>query len=392
MAIKGVKFWSLVAGVLLLAVLAAAFLVFRVDILRTSLDPKTPFQIYEPPKAPNYAEARAWALLPQPPDRPMVSDGPADVFFIHPTTYDGGEHWNAPFRDARASRQLEEVMLPNHAGPFERAGRVFAPRYRQASLYAQLTLRDDARDARRFAYGDILAAFRLWKTRYGGDRPFIIVGVEQGGLLAARLVAEEIAPDPALVARLAGVYLIETVVPADAYGPSATIPACERRAQAGCVVAWKTGGAVDRGRILDRSLVWGPRQELVNLGDRPALCVNPLTGGTSGPTAPARMNLGAANATRLEWGDRPGLLSREVETACEGGLLKVSRPKARSLRPTGGWADRLKATPYNLFYGDLEADARARVAARMGLVEFPELAPPITRSIPVGTAPVHKID
>ena len=50
-------------------------------------------------------------------------------------------------------------MLPNYAGPFVRVGRLFAPRYRQASLFAQLTLRDDARDAREFAYGDVRRAF-----------------------------------------------------------------------------------------------------------------------------------------------------------------------------------------------------------------------------------------
>ena len=39
-------------------------------------------------------------------------------------------------------------MLPNYAGPFARLGRIFAPRYRQASLYTLMTLRDDAREAR----------------------------------------------------------------------------------------------------------------------------------------------------------------------------------------------------------------------------------------------------
>ena len=108
---------------------------------------------------------------------------------------------------------------PNYAGPFERVGRLFAPRYRQASLYTYLTLRDDARDARRFAYGDVLQAFRAYVSRYGQDRPFVIVGVEQGGSLAARLLREEIAGKPELKRRLVAAYLIETVVPADEYGP-----------------------------------------------------------------------------------------------------------------------------------------------------------------------------
>ena len=54
-------------------------------------------------------------------------------------------------------------------------------RYRQAGLYSLLTLRDDARDARKFAYGDVAAAFRYWRDHDGGVRPFVIAGVEQGG-------------------------------------------------------------------------------------------------------------------------------------------------------------------------------------------------------------------
>jgi hypothetical protein len=390
-ALKGVRLWIALAGGLLLLILAAGFVVFRVDILRTSLDPRVPFQTYDPPGAPIYSQARAWALLPTAADHPRADDPPADVFFIHPTTYDGGVHWNAPFRDSKATRQLTDEMLPNYAGPFDRAGRLFAPHYRQASLYAQLTLREDAREARIFAYGDVVAAFRYWKAHYGGDRPFILAGAEQGGVLAARLLSEEIVPDPAMMKRLAAVYLIETVVPAQNYGPTSPPAACTRRAEAGCVLAWKSGSAVERGRIRERSLVWAGA-DLVNLAGRQPLCVNPLTGTVTGDAIPAKANLGAANATGLDWGDRPPLLAREVEARCEDGILKVSRPKARTLRPGGGWADRLKLPPYNLFYGDLEADARARVAARLGRPDFPNAAPPITQSVVVRGSPVHRID
>ena len=51
-------------------------------------------------------------------------------------------------------------------GSSARAGAVSAPRYRQASLYTRLTLREDARDARAFAYQDIVAAFEAWLERH----------------------------------------------------------------------------------------------------------------------------------------------------------------------------------------------------------------------------------
>ncbi|MBN9319690.1 MAG: hypothetical protein BGN86_02550 [Caulobacterales bacterium 68-7] len=355
-----------IGALALIAVMAVAGAIWRDDILRTALDPKVPFQTYDPPPAPNYEQADAWALRPGDPLKVVAGAPPADVFFIHPTTYDGGPHWNAPLHTRNADRLLSQVMLPNYAGPFFRTGRLFAPRYRQASLYTLLTLRDDAREARRFAYGDIRAAFRLYAERYNHGRPFILVGVEQGGSLAARLLREEVATNPALAARLAGAYLIQSTVPAADYTAGAAFPACERRNQAHCVVAWAQAseGDVERAQSLrDRALAFDPAGQLVDFDGREALCVNPLTGSAQPGRAGSRLNLGAANATGLEWGARPAFLQRQVSAQCDKGVLIVSKPKSQSLRPARTWAESRRAPGYNLFYADLEADSRARVAA-----------------------------
>lgn len=231
---KGFKRAVAAAALVLVAVLAAAAFIWRDDIMRTGLDPKEPFQTYDPPPAPDYGLRDAWALMPATPAAPGPKEPPADVFFVSPTTYDGGEHWNAPAGDPEADRLFREVMAPNYAGPFVRVGRIFAPRYRQASLYSLLTLREDAKEARRFAYADVAAAFQVYLTRYNQGRPFMIVGVEQGGTLASRLLAEQVADDLSLRARFAGAYLIETVVPVDA----APIPPCAKRGEPGCLAAW----------------------------------------------------------------------------------------------------------------------------------------------------------
>lgn len=389
MALKGFKRWIALGVAAFAILLAVAAFAFRGDILRTALDPRVPFQAYTPPRAPNYAEARAW-VLPIDPNPPASL--PADVFFIHPTTFNGGSHWNAPFRDQEAGRLLDRVMLPNYAGPFARVGRIIAPRYRQASLYSQLTLREDARAARAFAYTDVRAAFRAYLARHDSGRPLVLVGVEQGGLLAERLLREEIEPVPALRARLAGVYLVETVVPAADYGAGAIVPACQRRTQAGCVVAWATPRDGDRKQMQQRALVWNADGALVDLGDRPALCVNPLTGAQTEAPAEAKESLGAANATGMGWGVRPPFLKREVRTRCVNGFLDVSKPKSSAFRRARGWADRLKVAPYNLFFGDLEADAQARVSALMGRQMYGRPAPPIISTVTVKTSPVNRID
>ena len=358
---KGFRRLVTAAIVVVALVLSAAVYVWRDDILRTQLDPKEPFQIYDPPPAPDYAQRSAWALMPHAPDAPTDEEPPADIFFISPTTFDGGRHWNAPIDDARADRLFREVMAPNYAGPFVRVGRIFAPRYRQASLYTLMTLRDDAKEARRFAYGDVAEAFRYYIAHYNRDRPFVVVGVEQGGTLAARLIAEEVAPHPALRSRIAAAYLVQTVVPSD----KPPLPPCIAPKQTGCLAAWASvyEGEPERAQaLLDRSLVWNDAGQLVNLGGRTPICFNPLFGAVVDAEAPARLNLGATNATGLEWGARPAFLTRQVGARCDKGILRVTRPKSPSLKPSGSWTDRRRAPGYNVFFADLEADAGARVA------------------------------
>jgi len=201
-------------------------------------------------------------------------------------------------------------------------------------------------------------------ARIGPDRPIIVVGVEQGGGLASRLLNDVIAPDPTLKRRLVGAYLIETVVT----DPTA-VPVCAARAQAGCLVAWKSVAKTDfiqPGRLRSRSRVWNGAGRLVPLGNRPIVCVNPLLGARSEAEAPERLNLGAVNATGLEAGARPAFMVRQASAQCVDGLLRLGRPRSASLMPSGGWAERLRVPGYNLFWADLEADALARSAAWRG--------------------------
>ena len=366
------------------------------DIMKAGLVPHDPFQVYDFPPTPDYSQPAAWALNPVGQPTRQVP-GPVDIFFVHPTTFDGGRNWNAPIDDKGAARLLDRVMLPNYAGPFARVGRVFAPRYRQASLYAySLDLHEDSRDARVFAYGDVQNAFRYYMAHYNFGRPFIVVGVEQGGALADRLLREQIERNPAVSGKLAAAYLIDVVVPAAGYAPGTPLPACTRRAEPHCVTAFAQADEDDpvaARQLLSRALVWTPDWMLTNLPQgEPVLCVNPLLGQVGGDEAPARLNLGAANASELEWGARAAPLPRQVSAQCVNGVLRVSQPRSGSLRPATGWPDKYKERPYNPFFADLEDDAMKRVAVYYGRKEMPPGAPPIEQSTPVDETPVHKID
>ena len=58
----------------------------------------------------------------------------ADVFYIHPTTYITREGWNQPLDHKPANDFLTQRVLPAQAAAFNSCCKVYAPRYRQATI------------------------------------------------------------------------------------------------------------------------------------------------------------------------------------------------------------------------------------------------------------------
>jgi hypothetical protein len=362
-----------------------AYSYWREDILRHDLDPGQPFQTYHPPAAPDYASASSWYLRPA----AGAAPGRASTFFVHSTTFYGGRDWLGAIDNRNAARRVEQDVLPNYAGPFWSFGPVWAPKYRQASLYAyRLTLREDAREARLFAYADVARAYRAFLATAPKGRPLILAGVGQGAQIVERL-ARESAADPSLRLRIAAVYLMEEVTPAKAFGPGAALQLCRTRREAGCVVAWRTlqTGRADRRKILARAVVWGRGDQLELWQDDTAACVNPVSGASDGALMPHERHLGGANASGRRMGDEPKALPNQVETQCDHGFLLASTPEAAALRPGSGGIAQLQPPPFNLFYDDIKADVRARLSAWSG----GDLASPIPRRADARPAPVKRI-
>ena len=101
--------WAGWTGLGIVLLLAAALAIWRGDILRAGLDTQVPFQTYKPPPAPDYARPTAWALW----DERGADSGPASIFFVHSTTFDGGREWNGPIGDRAADAWLRRVLLPS---------------------------------------------------------------------------------------------------------------------------------------------------------------------------------------------------------------------------------------------------------------------------------------
>ena len=327
-----------------------------------------------PPPPPDYASPSAWAAWPDrasaadevPPGVSEVpaSDRSADVFFIHPTTYLATGVTNARYDEPGGPRaRLEQGVLRFQASVFNGCCRIYAPRYRQASLGAFLKAGDVARavPAYELAYGDVLRAFDYYIAHENHGQPFILASHSQGSLHAMRLLQERIAASP-LQRQLIAAYLIGYYLPEEI--ARAGVPVCQAPGTIGCLLDWNTVAARsdDAARRSNR-LIWleGHYQPFAA---RHPLCVNPLNWQRDGEAADV-LNLGALPAVA------PGEALRApvpklTGARCDSGLLRVAIPW--SAPP--GFADLLSrfsgsyhVYDYNLFYLNIRGNALERAAA-----------------------------
>src|SRR4051812_44808493 len=101
--------WSLGVGAVLALVALAGAYFSRDNLIRYTLNPGQSFELLPAPFAPEYSRLDAWAVLPQEPMKKV------DVFFITPTLYFSGEHWNAPTDAAVVDQRIKSVILPLYA-------------------------------------------------------------------------------------------------------------------------------------------------------------------------------------------------------------------------------------------------------------------------------------
>lgn len=367
---------------------------FQDNLFRYAMDPRRPFQTTPPPPAPDFADDSAWAL------RGAATD-PAQpaIFFIHPTTYWGGSAWNAdvsPGADGTPrERRLRDEAIPNHAGPFVQAGEVWAPRYRQSSLYAALTHRYDARRARALAYSDVQRAFERFVTEAPAEAPLVIVGVEQGGLHALGVLQHALRNER-VRERLAAAYVIDQATPLDLFdGPLRHMRPCEAETDVRCVVSWGAVRADDNEeirRFRRRSMTWTTGGRLEPTANRALLCVNPVFGAQTEDFAPARLHQGGVNATDMGVGVTPAPLRAQTSAQCRDGVLLVDEPESRALRTSWSWGGVFKPSPVNLFYADVEADLTRRLTAFAAQrATEARAAPPLDGVIRLSDSPIHKV-
>ncbi len=317
-----------------------------------SAKPRNPFTTSPPPAAPNYALAEHWAALPDrvdPADRVPTStmrDGQAnaevDVFFLHPTTYTGhrGEkNWNASLDAEALNERTDRSTILHQSSIFNAAGRVYAPRYRQAHYESFFTAdTTSANAALGLAYRDVKAAFEYYLANYNQGRPIIIAAHSQGTRHAKRLLREffdgQELQKQLVVAYLVGMPILKTEFE--------QIPICEAAEATGCYCTWRT---FKRGYLPKR----------FPMGNHIAV-TNPLNWSTKETYAGFEKNAGGV-LRNFDRGPRVGLTDAQIQQ----GLLWAAKP--RFVGKIFITFKNYHVADYNLYYANVRQNAQDRVAA-----------------------------
>jgi hypothetical protein len=323
----------------------------------------------QPPPPPDYALPAAWAALPEQADDADVAiaelpaadpaAAPADVFYLHPTTW-LGDTWNGRTDDPATLAAVARGGTRIQASAFNACGAVYAPRYRQAHGKAFVTSSDDGERAKDLAYADVVAAFAQFQQRRGAQRPFVLAGHSQGSVHAQRLLREVIWPGPAR-AQLVVAYLIGA--PATRASLGAEIPVCGSAEQTGCAVVYNARGPRHRPGPLDFAELQAASS---GSGGDPLICVNPLSWREDDVAIPAARHAGAMFLDATV----PAVLPRFADARCEGGRLLLRELGPLPWRDLPSWIllwvmgpEQYHPVEYQLFYVNLRRNAQVRVEA-----------------------------
>ena len=204
-------------------------------------------------EVPDYSNLQYWAAHPEKNDPSDSVPAPlkasytpsanADVFFVHPTTYLDSTKpfgWSASFNDYKTNLKTDYPTLLNQASVFNEAGRIFAPRYRQAHIksYTPNNKVDTgyAMAAFELAYQDVKKSFEYYLEHYNNGKPIIIASHSQGSTHTIRLLKEFFDGKP-LSKKLVVAYVVGIPVNPAIY---TSLKACETPNATGCICSWRT--------------------------------------------------------------------------------------------------------------------------------------------------------
>ena len=300
-----------------------------------------------------------------------------DCFYVYPTVS------LQPGVNATLAIEPNEIgVARSQVSRYSQVCNVWAPMYRQLTLSAlggRVTPQAVA-----IAYGDVRDAWRDYLAHHNHGHGVVLIGHSQGAGMLVQLIQKEIDTKPAVRKRLVAAYLMggNVTVPKgrDVGGDFRHVPACRKRTQTGCVVAFSTFDRTPPADALfGRSNTSFSRVRPQSPADTEILCVNPaaLSGGAAPLRAyfPAHTNLGiltssfaALPSVPTPWITFPGLYRGECRNEDGAQWLQVDEVRAgadtrpalvNSLGPSWG----LHLVDANVAVGDEVALAGAQARA-----------------------------
>ncbi len=324
-------------------------------------------------QAPDYSKNEFWAALPTKDDPADLvpagvqaitqGEGEVDTFFIHPTGYLKSSSWTSPMDVNSATEENTLWMMANQASAYNGCCNIYAPRYREATIFSYFGAVEERDEVLRFAYEDVKRAFDYYIEHYNNGRPFIIASHSQG-THHARLLLKEVIDSGDLYKRLVAVYMIGSVnipVSPSWFASMNHISACESAADLRCVVHWDT--MADDSDAIERP--------------DSSLCTNPLTWKVNNEFAEANLNEGAVvpeGAYNLSFGKDEDLATNQEFVAldspikhqtgaqCRNGTLFVSSQAGTNFDAMGsGSSGNYHGLDYALFYMNIHNNAKLKV-------------------------------
>jgi hypothetical protein len=379
-------FLKLCGGFVAILVVVCAGIFFTgntFNVLLAILKPHHGFDLSKKGPAPDYADPANWASLPEKDDpADLVPEGvttrkneaPVDVFFIHPTGYLRGADWNWAIDPNTATDENTKWMMANQASAFNSCCNVYAPRYRQASIFAYLEGYEEkvAQDSLGFAYQDVERAFDHFLASRGPGRPFILAGHSQGTHHAATLLKKRIGGTP-LRDQMVAAYIIGGWIKHRDIAEMKDIEACDGPVDLHCVNHWVTWG--EGGDPSEFELIQGGT----------TICTNPLTWRLDGGRAEAALSKGAVASIGTY---SPGIFGKDKADGqsfgplgrpmtgytwaeCRNGNLFVEDQSEGKLgqAPLMPGTNNYHGIDYQLFHMDIRENASERAAAWLAMMQ-----------------------
>lgn len=296
-------------------------------------------------EAPDYSLVQNWASHPdiddnadRVPNEDFVDNqeiADVDVFFVYPTAFASQRKWNADLDNKRINRRTDIGTMLHQASVFNGSCKIYAPRYRQATLQSYFVKSSRRNDAFELAYSDVKAAFQYYLDNYNNGRPFILAGHSQGSDHLVSIIYEMI--DGKLLAnRMVAAYLVGMPVYESYFK---YIKPCRNEHSTGCYVSWNS---IKRGEMQDNFFSG-------------AVATNPLTWTSDTAYASAELNKGT-----VMWNFK-NVRDQSVDAQVNDGMLWVSKPSLPGSKLV--MTKNYHPFDYNFYWVNIRENVQKRVNA-----------------------------